>query len=265
MSRRLINPGPSTAGWHLNANWLTCPRKGAILEQGYTPDLRDPLVRGELLHVGLAHFYGRQIYDDLLSPEAAVDELAALRNEQQPSYLWEVWSERVKEILPLYVLRADDDWRVLDVEKELLVEIQPADWNGSDPFLYTQRVDLIIQRRRKVWFVDHKGTSRSLKGYGKEYAMDGQFLGYRLLGNAHYENFGGVMVNAIQLTEKAFDRRTFTVPTPILNDIKHTLQYAWHTRHTFAGQEPADIPGTYTQCTGRWGLCPCWDYCMFGG
>ena len=84
MSKFLIDPGPSRKGWHRLAKVLRCPRLYALSykQKHRTSDEppAEPLVKGSLFHVGLAHHYGLQsdLYPDveLYSPGEAFEQLA---------------------------------------------------------------------------------------------------------------------------------------------------------------------------------------------
>ena len=84
--KHLIDPGPSRKGWHRLAKVLRCPRLYAL---SYNVEHRtsdeppaEPLIKGSLMHVGLAHHYAQKsdLYDDvdIYSPADAVEALAQL-------------------------------------------------------------------------------------------------------------------------------------------------------------------------------------------
>lgn len=57
---KLINAGPSERGWHRIESVMRCPRLYAWEHSGLIErQISEPLARGSLIHVGLAHHYQR--------------------------------------------------------------------------------------------------------------------------------------------------------------------------------------------------------------
>jgi hypothetical protein len=80
MSQLLIDSGRSEVGWSWYGNYSRCLAYGAYTDAGYG-DTSDPLVRGTLLHVGLAHQHvhwqctqERRDPEAYYRPEAAMEE-----------------------------------------------------------------------------------------------------------------------------------------------------------------------------------------------
>lgn len=236
----LIDPGPSEAGWHRIQSVLKCPTLYNLSKDIPWED-SDPLVKGSLLHVGLAHLFRHKqrtdkgkTTDKWYNPVEAVIELARRNKDKGP--LWAKHVPQVLAVLAQYQIfwAGDTHWRVIAVEKELRVYITDTErwehcediggklWTKAEtmawmvlsddevnPFtpakyLYTQRADLIVQDRKTgmVYIVDHKTTSRAIGKSTRRFSMSGQFIGYRMFGILYYkEAFGGVVVDRIKLSD----------------------------------------------------------------
>lgn len=267
---RLLDHGASSAGWHLSHLDLICPRRGALWRLGGRKTGSSATIRGELIHICMAHHYGQQLHSDIFNPHDAIEEFAKMRNEESPSPLWEYWIPMVQDMYKAYALHWIDEKRqVIAVEHEFRLKIDSwPETPGESEFLYTQRADLVYKEKGKVYIDDHKGTGHNLKRYGKEYELDGQMLGYRLIGATVYgKDFAGVRVNAIQLTDDGeMDFRRIPLPRPICQpEFVETLRFAYDTRVRLGSiTDPMKVPGTFTSCMGRYGPCENWNFCMHG-
>lgn len=130
MTKRLINPGQSEAGWHRVAQVLLCPEKHR-LSQLHEREITAPLVKGSLIHVGLAHLYKQKQLRDkgkdeslYYEPHEAIAVLAM--QESGDSDLWPELAPLAQRIVSEYEDFWGDDhqWRVLAVEKELRVMVK---------------------------------------------------------------------------------------------------------------------------------------------
>lgn|GEM_PF-5057008 len=239
----LIDRGQSTWGSSRLSTFIGCPRRyGYEYELGIKDDGdKMPLLRGILLHTGLAHYYRRiqavQMSEDpaqWLRPTEAVDTKAALLAEEHRSEMPVELAPRVKEAIKEYhsYWNHDRDWKILDVEGELRVRVKdpervkviwddfeddvvgPVEADGASAaqlatetvrYLYTQRPDLMIWHRKfkQVFSVDHKGTSMLINSVAPSYAMSLQFIGYEALCKAKWgAKWGGNILNAVQITKK---------------------------------------------------------------
>ena len=175
--KELIDPGPSEAGWHRLQTVLQCPRKYAL---GYLEEkpreVSDALVKGSLIHVGLAHFYMRQVKPEYrkryYTPEEAVAKLAEREEENSP-----LWREHVaisQHVVEEYIKHwRGENLRPLWIEEQFRGYVR----DGQERYLYTQRADLIAKDPAgRVWILDHKTTFRISAKTIQRYALSGQFL-----------------------------------------------------------------------------------------
>lgn len=281
----VINAGKSERGYHRLGLASVCLRSYAYTYLDKVPGADSapseslPLIRGSLLHLGLAHHYahqsiakegralvnGTEITDakDLMSPADAVRHDA-----QKNGPLWEGHVPSILECLVAYARRwgNDDDWDILGIEHEYRVRLPTV---PAEVSLYTQRADLVVRERstKKVWIVDHKSAYMLNGKTAKQYVLHGQFLGYAALGRKEYgAAFGGVLLNRIKISGCEFDRRA-TEPAPasiasfvrnLVHVEKQILQYK---------DLPADHwPGTLheTVCVSKYGECPFFNRCQWG-
>jgi hypothetical protein len=265
MMARMLNHGSSTAGWHLSGLDLECPRAGLLYRRGFKGSGSSATIRGELLHIALAHHHGREIHDDIMNVPDAIDAFAEARFAEDPDPYWDIWRDPVKDAMNQYSVLYGKDLKTISVEEEYRLKITA--WGGGE-FLYTQRADWVCEERGKIFIVDHKGTSAVLKNYGLEYLLAGQMLGYRLIGEATWgKKFGGVKINAIRLTESGdIGFRRFPLrPAAAQPSFVETLRYAYDIRTRVGNNpDPMKVPGTHTRCQGRFGRCPYWNICLEG-
>lgn len=202
-------------GWSDTGPFLLCPQlwayKGPL---GLDAEPTMPRMRGSLLHIGEAHWYGRRMIeqdgddpDDYYPPLQAVVELAK-RNDQENTWAKVKWLEPVEQVCGVLDRQMTDPFvdrhvaKILGVELELLADLnEHADEHERcEDGSYSQRADLIIEDYDgQVWIVDHKGTGRVTKSTVNAFEMDGQMLGYQWLGRSIWgERFGGVMVGLVE-------------------------------------------------------------------
>ena len=273
----LIDPGPSRRGWHRLQTVLQCPRKYAFYaaskEGPPVPTDAPALIKGSLLHVGLAHRYALKKDPDapLYAPLKAVEGLAA---KQVNADVWAKWVPLVQETMLQYDLFwASEQWEVMDVERELVANIK--DEKRNEVYLYTQRADLVVRNKHTgLWYiVDHKSTFRISGKTKRRYTLSGQFRGYEFFGRGLLKKrFGGVILNMIQWpkdkADAVFERvdlepapyadRTFTQTIihaeRLIRDLKPTAH------------SPLDWPGVHheTACWTAYGPCPYHATCQWG-
>src|SRR5690606_4417853 len=124
-------------------NWLRCPRLARLEQESDEPREDSPaLVKGSLVHPGLAHRYARlraeqrgEDPDQLYEPHEAI-AVGALRNAAVGSDLWHEFAPMAQEVVAAYERYwSVNQWRIVGVEQILRGEV--------DGFPYTQRADLI--------------------------------------------------------------------------------------------------------------------------
>jgi len=268
---KLIDAGPSERGWHRVASILTCPRLSRLEIAGALPPLESVyLIRGSLLHVGLAHYYQRQKAvaanqdpDEWYTPEQAVLKLA-----EQEGAEWQLEVDLVLAGLASYLRYwSQDDWIPLEIEYELRARI-PHPVVKDERFLFTQRADLIVEDGEgRVWIVDHKTASRINQGSLDQYILSGQMVGYQHFGRAIYgDRFAGVILNRIKIYEPhEFDRRAVP-PAPVATaGFVNTLKWAEYLDYTIPlDPEQAPMATRVSACYGKYGKCSAFDRCRFG-
>lgn len=268
---KLLDAGPSERGWHHFENVLRCPRLYAWSHLGGMKlEMSEPLVRGSLLHIALAHHYQRIKEEqtggnpnDWLLPEDAVETLASQESENSP-----LWRKLIPQVVDAYFAYRNnwlgEAWEILEVEYELRSRI------GEGKHLYTQRADLIVKdHNQKVWIVDHKTAYRINSKTLRQYIMDGQFLGYQMFGRAKYgKEFAGVILNRVKVSSPYdFDRRALEPAPAALQDFVPTLLAAEKKMAEFEGKPIREWPMTLSNqvCYGKYGKCQAYDLCRFGG
>jgi len=274
----LIDPGPSEAGWHRLQTALQCPRKYALSrERSYT--LSEPLVKGVLVHLGLAQYYARKKAalagedpDRFYSPLEGIGQLALQNYTEDQNILWMEMAELAQHVVSAYISHwAKEAWTPLYVEEQFRSHVTDEEGNRH---LYTQRADLIVKDNLdKIWIVDHKTTFRISPKTIRRYTLSGQFLGYRVLGERAFgENFGGVTLNMIQLPRDVKSHPSFKRPTlepaPFaLRTFKQTLLAAEGVIKRYEHLDrPLDWPAVHheTACWTPYGACPYHETCQFG-
>ena len=273
--KKLLNAGPSEAGWHRLQSVLQCPRKYA-LEQEAEWEWSEALIKGSLMHIGLAHYYMllKDPEGDWCTPVEAVGQLALTEYESSGDQQWLDHAEMVNQVVAEYVDHyRGEHWKVLQVEEELRSQVH--DEVRGEKYLYTQRPDLIVEDKHgKVWIVDHKTTYRATGRTLKRYILSGQFLGYKLLGRGYFgEKFAGVVQNMIQWPTKGrkhgatFSRPTLAAAPRADKDHKQTLLYAERIiRDHQHLTNPMDWPAVHheTACITPYGVCPFHETCQWG-
>lgn len=269
--KHLIDPGPSRKGWHRLAKVLRCPRLYALsyLVEHRTSDEppAEPLMKGSLMHIGLAHHYAQKsdLFEDkdIYSPQEAIEVLA----QQQPAGHRAAWQRHVPEIqrtLADYQIHwSGEQWKTIAIEHELLVNVFDEERNKS--YLYTQRVDAVWQHPMtgKIYFVDHKTaarfTSRTLGGY----SMNGQFLGYQMIGERMYKDrWGGVLLNVIEWGKgggsPTFQQMPINPAPHSVVQFPNAIIRAERTIQDYEKTQPAKWPATHQESA-------CWAYrqCRF--
>lgn len=266
----LINSGPSDRGFHRLESWLRCPqlyawgygRKGAAR---FPPRL--PLVRGNLVHVGLAHSYARakavqegRDPADYYPPLEAVE----LASREFPPDLVEQASLVVPKVLRAYVQHyGTEPYRIVAVEEQREMEFFG--------YRYTARVDLEIEDAGgKVWWLDHKTCNKIESKVFDRYTLSGQFLGLQHLGFKVWgEKFGGVLLNLLGCAgTPTFAREAIEAAPWALERfpwiVKHAEEGIAATEALLARGEPVPMAVSEHVCMTSYGRCPAHDLCRLG-
>ena len=288
----LLNTGPSEAGWHRLENVLRCPRLFALKEQQATlceqtdvpPEKmsKTPLVRGSLVHQGLAQHYLRlKAVQDGKDENGIMDPLSGIQAaaERQPDSIRDVWvkhTDEAKKLVAAYITfwGRDKHWEILEVEKEYRGYIKDEEFDRK--YLYTGRADLVIKDKRddKVYILDHKTTYAIIGKTVKRYTLSGQMLGYQLFGAKKYgDNFGGIILNMLCTTKKDnvnydFKRHPLGLAPLAVKTFKQTIIEAERRIHHYKEKDlpPMEWPGVFSEqiCWTGYGPCDMQDMCRWG-
>ena len=276
----LLNAGPSERGWHRIEGASRCLRLFAWRESGTLVwKESEPLIKGSLLHIGLAHLYARKrnelAGDDpeqYYSPADAVRQLSEIgaseANTAHAAALWRVTVPNIILALNAYEARWQScSWEPIMVEEELRAHIPKISGDGT--FLFTQRADLAVKDADGTyWIVDHKSCYRIESKTLRQHILSGQFLGYQLFGRKLWgENFGGVIVNRVKLSgDYDFDRTVLEPAPSALKVFAKNLALQEQMVGMFEGKPPLEWPAVYSDqtCWGKYGKCDAFELCQWG-
>jgi hypothetical protein len=271
---KFIDAGSSGEwGWHATELALRCPRLFAYTyrfgphgEEGDRP----ALLKGSLIHQGLAHHYARlesiqhgRDPEEWARTDVAIEACAEKLGRHAAKYI-----DTAKRVVSQYAAHwAHERLEVLHVE-----EVFKSDIGG---YVFTQRFDLVVREPDgKVYIYDHKTTGRLSSAVAERYTLSGQFLGMANFGSRVWgSEFGGVKLNLIEIGDQkpggnaAFKRQT---PDPAPAAIKSFPLTVLHAREKIAeldksGLAPADWPMTMSEqtCITAYGPCGYFDKCRF--
>lgn len=280
----LLNAGPSERGWHRIEGASRCLRLFAWRESGALVwKSSDPLVKGSLLHIGLAHVYARKRCelngddpDTYMTPDDAIKALAVLESEKAPTAheaaLWRVHAPNIILATRAYENRWKHcTWEPIMVEEELRAQIPKIrpHYSKEDTFLFTQRADLAVRDQDgKYWIVDHKSCYRIESKTLRQHILDGQFIGYQIFGRKKWgRDFAGVIVNRVKLSDPYdFDRTTLEPAPDAMKRFAKNLALQEHMVDMFKGKPPEEWPAAYSNqtCWGKYGRCDAYELCQWG-
>lgn len=288
--KHLLDAGPSEAGAHRLESWRICKRKfarkyeaaerrGEIAQHGEST--KDYLIIGSLVHLGRAHWYAKvrawQRGEDpevFHEPARAVELLAEMKGGTWASYV-PLSLDIVKRSIDFYAEDAKR-YRILFVEDQLRAMVGGDDPRvnavlGAEGFLYTQRIDLAYEDGNSmVWIVDHKGTGRLSGREGTTYSLDGQMIGYRVLGKKLWgDRFGGVLAMLFERKVGGkFGRFSVPIAPQAVRDFKEMITLneleirQWRSTGTRPEQYPPAMSGQI--CSGKYGVCEFYEDCQHG-
>lgn len=204
--RLLVFTGPSPRGWHRIQQFLECPQRYAYTYEGgeahgsrkEESEESEPLVRGSLIHLGLAqHYCQMREYQNGRDPELYYNPEEAMRILADAK--GGIWASEVENMIRCVDAYRDhwhaEDFKVLHVE-----ELFQGDFGG---YPLTGRLDLVVEDRQgRVWVIDHKGTGFLSDKQRQFYSMSGQMHAYRWLAAARFgDRLAGVRLNLVQHTK----------------------------------------------------------------
>jgi hypothetical protein len=269
----ILDPGSSGQwGWHSIQSFNECPQKFSFAHNLKVARVaKEPLVKGSLLHVGLAQHYARSWceYNDE-KPESFMRPHEAMRVVSEKPEHAPIGPKVLNDVCTTldqyraYYLR--ESVRPLHVEEVFETEIQG--------YKYTQRIDLVYaDPQGRVWFVDHKTTGKMEQKTILGYGMSGQILGMRLLGQRHFgKDFGGVKLNMIvwgQSGKSASFHRIDPEPAPFAQSQFENVVAGARRRIDELradGRGPWEWPKALSEqtCVGRYGACEFYEQCRWG-
>lgn len=274
----LLDTGPSKAGAHRLQAVLTCPALYGFTKRftgsAPTPAVssnRDPLVRGSMGHVALAHHYARlgceqngKDSNTYYPPHAAIDLIAAKFGAQG-----EKFRDLIHTVYDRYAgFYAVERQRIVAVEYPVEVQI-PDPGRPGVTHLFTQRWDLVTQDSAgRFWITDHKFVADVSPGTLQRYALSIQFVSMRWLGAKVFGSaFGGVLVSLVGVREPPSFLRKPPPPAPdAIARFPETLARAESLIASLAPLDVWDYPRVYseTTCMTAYGPCPAFDLCCYG-
>lgn len=270
---KFINAGSSGEwGWHATELAMRCPRLFAYNHRCKVESFREgdrpALLKGSLVHAGLAHHYKRiqaeqlgQNPDEWATPEAAIEHEAVALGQYAAQYV-----PLAKKAVAEYRLHwLHEKLDILHVEDVFTAEI------GG--FKFTQRFDLVVRDHTgKVVIVDHK-TSGRISSNGTRYTLSGQFLGMPSFGrNIWGDEFGGTRINFIELPQLLAAPCKFTriEPDPAPMALKGFSLTVLHARQRIeqldaSGIPPNEWPMALSEqtCITPYGLCDAFELCRW--
>ena len=229
----LLDAGSSgEQGWSTSSTILRCGRKWRLRREGYTDGSRAPLIKGSLVHVGLAHYYARLQADQqgwdpdrYYTPAEAV---ALLSERNGPP--WAEHRQLATKAVAGYQRRMSAyPERVIAVEHLIEVDVpvtfgreHPAPDDGElgrlrhllacelpETITHRARIDLICEAPDGRFIIrDHKTSSDPRATSTTPFDLSGQIVGLTWWGQQQWgERFGGVEIGAINLTTGRIDFR----------------------------------------------------------
>ena len=264
---------------------------------GWVRPEKTAFTRGTLIHVAMAQHFQRQLasqqgedVDQYCEPVRAVQ----IRGEKLNAP-----SDVISQVCDYYRWWVQSDsslftrtWEVLGVEKQLGVRIPDERyWYQSAPndlagyiwpygirkrrpmlsvhghvrILYTQRADLIVRINGQVYFPDWKSTSMRLGAMPGSYAVDGQFIGYKLLGQLRYGAASAGPLVCMMGMGKKFDFKVHEWRTKMLagpESFWDNIRDAEKRFYSYA--EAGTWPHVYNSlaCYHKYGQCDKWSSCF---
>jgi hypothetical protein len=279
VEQRVLLTGPSPRGWHRLQQFLECPQKfawhyrfgrdseGKLLSGEDEPNNAPPLVKGSLIHLGLAHHYARmretqqgrdpELY---LTPADAMDLVSETNGPE-----WTKWKSLATDCTLAYIEHyAEEKMKILRVE-----EMMEGTFGG---YRFTGRLDLVTEDSRgRVWAWDHKTTGRIQSKQQQFYSVSGQLIGYQWLARGAFgEKFAGMRVNLVQHGhgDFRFERPRMLQAPALYNRFPQTVVDAEQGIAALdsSGRDHDHWPAAMNEmtCYGRYGACRHLEQCKWG-
>lgn len=230
---------------------------------------RAPLLKGSLVHQGLAHHYARiqsaqEGYDpeEWATPDAAIEACAEKLGPGASKYI-----ALAQSVVRSYAAH----WALENLEILHVEEIFHSEIGG---YKFTQRFDLVAREPSgKVVIFDHKTTGRIDASVPQRYVLSGQFLGMANFGRSIWgDDFGGVRLNLIEVP---FDGKSFdfkrVAPDPAPNALRLFPITVKAARDRIAELDASGIdlwewPKALSEqtCITAYGKCDAFELCRWG-
>ncbi len=287
----VIDTGPSGRGASWWENLGRCPQRWAYDylngTEGRKPSSAPALIKGTLVHIGLAHFYEsvRREQEGSLNPSlvpihgpvAAVHAKARLEAGEDHTNPWHKYADTAAKAVERYVqwVGPSRQPEIIAVEKRYEINIPLVEEHvGAEYARYSCRVDLVAKDSNgKVWFTDHKTTSGQVNATKKQgFTLSLQFLGLMRIGRMIYgDDFGGTMINLVALTDKSGEPirvKPQMAPWAVGCFDQVLLDRAFLLKGLIDQERPLHSwPKALTEqgpCLDRYGPCPYTMRCRFG-
>ncbi len=281
MTQFLIDPTPNEFGSSFHGALFRCMQSAAYryLDPNAVSHSSPPLIRGSLVHVGLAHHLthkaiamGQEIWHDehcfrypheVLPAHTAI-EMAALQRGNHG------FVQLAKDVVDAYhrEYSIGDPLRPLAIEHTLTLEV-PDD---NETYLYKLRIDEIAKDENgRIWIIDHKTSSYMKNDLLDAFSLDSQFLGLHHLGLTYYgDQFAGVMVQVVELKKGSirFERKRVGFAPAALRkfpDQVRRIRREWNElqrKNTGLHDYPTAFHNLV--CRHSYGLCEYSEQCKFG-
>lgn len=303
--RILIDAGESESGWHRLEAFLRCPQFYSY-RYNLGMDLGDneALVKGSLVHVGLAHYYARRGAGQRLRGEPP----GVLWYEEAPSgspgkRSWQFSEKRISDSEAFY-----EPHEAMDIvarrwagsgERETIAKVLPTAhemidayvvaWKGSSAdminivaveqvvrfdvmgWLLTARIDLVVSTRHGIVYWDHKSSSDPTSwSTVARYTLSGQVHVLHQIGKSlHGDQFKGLLLNIVGSRPPYKMRREAPPPAPAMRDrIAQVVADANAGIKALerSGRDPWEWPRAANEhtCVGPYGPCHAWKLCARG-
>lgn len=271
--KKLLNAGQSPFGWHRIQKFMHCPTKYYYSYIANEPrgSASSGLIRGSLLHTGLAHHYAimkaHQNNEDhnLYQPMSAM----MIQAEEEG----EVWNDEVEhcvEVLAEYmhdkqVKEWEQNWEILHVEDVFAMNIEEYE--------LTFRADLVARNKtdNRVYIIDHKTSGQIRTDTTKGYEASGQVIGFHVLGERIWGNdFGGLIINYVQHGGKRktpkikFERQSVTKSESHIKTFAQSVYFYRKLIEHYKDKDVKHYPRVQSEftCMHKYGSCEYYDKCF---
>ena len=278
-----LNAGSSGEwGWHATELAMRCPQLFAYhhrIKDATLDGNRGALLRGSMVHQGLAHHYARMQNaqngldpNEWATPEDAVYACCEALGKEAANTEALKYLDTSQNIVADYIAHyGSERLDVVAVE-----EVFTATIHG---YKFTQRLDLVARRENgKVYIFDHKTTGRISATSSERYTLSGQFLGMATFGRSLWgTDFGGVIVNLIGCGPVGgyaprgsveFKRAELDPAPEALRLFPLTVKDAREriVELDASGRDPWEWPKVFSEqtCVGPYGRCDAFNLCRWG-